>query len=122
MWVEGYRRRIMPPSQLPLTRPVSRGRAGSGRPRSSVVGRAAAAPVFERLEERIAFAISPVVTETGLISLSLDALGTNAASNVIRVQKPAGATVRAAYLTSSKSATSSVAPVGADLKINGANP
>lgn len=43
-------------------------------------------------------AIMPFTTENGLISLSLDAIGTNAASGVVQVQKPAGATVRKAYL------------------------
>src|SRR4051812_35836170 len=43
--------------------------------------------------------ITPFTTETGLISLSSDALGTNdPAGGVIQVQKPAGATVRKAYL------------------------
>jgi hypothetical protein len=43
--------------------------------------------------------ITPFTTETGLISLSSDALGTNdPAGGIIQVQKPAGATVRKAYL------------------------
>ncbi len=44
------------------------------------------------------FSISPIVTETGFISLSIDGLGTNNANGgTIQVQKPAGATVRGAY-------------------------
>jgi hypothetical protein len=38
--------------------------------------------------------LQPIVTETGKISLSLDGLGTNAASGTIDVEKPAGATVK----------------------------
>lgn len=44
-----------------------------------------------------ATALQPVVTETGLISLSADALGTTSSGN-IQVNKPAGATVRGAYM------------------------
>jgi hypothetical protein len=44
--------------------------------------------------------LAPVVTETGFISWSLDGMGTNAASGTIRVQKPAGATTRRAFLGS----------------------
>jgi len=44
--------------------------------------------------------LEPQVTENGFITLSLDAFGTNdAAGGYIQVNKPAGATVRAAYLT-----------------------
>ncbi len=43
------------------------------------------------------FSISPIVTETGFISLSVDGLGTLAATGTIQVQKPAGAMVRGAY-------------------------
>ncbi len=43
--------------------------------------------------------LAPVVTETGKITLSLDAVGTNSASGVVQVEKPsAGATVRSAYM------------------------
>ncbi|OOP54930.1 MAG: hypothetical protein AYP45_17645 [Candidatus Brocadia carolinensis] len=44
-----------------------------------------------------ATALQPVVTETGLISLSVDGLGTDS-SGTIQVEKPAGATVRGAYM------------------------
>lgn len=42
----------------------------------------------------------PVVNETGLISVSIDGLGMRATSGNIQVDKPAGATVRSAYLAS----------------------
>jgi hypothetical protein len=45
--------------------------------------------------------IIPLVTETGFISLSTDGLGTNDANGgIIQVDKPVGATVRAAYFMS----------------------
>lgn len=44
-----------------------------------------------------ATALQPEVTETGLISLSIDGLGTDS-SGTIQVEKPAGATVRGAYM------------------------
>ncbi len=44
-----------------------------------------------------ATALQPVVTETGLISLSVDGLGTTG-SGTIQVEKPAGATVRKAFM------------------------
>ncbi len=42
--------------------------------------------------------ISAVVTDSGQISLSLDASGSNAASHAIGFEKPAGATVRSVYI------------------------
>jgi hypothetical protein len=42
--------------------------------------------------------ISPFTSENGQIALSVDAIGTNSASGMVQVQKPAGATVRKAYL------------------------
>ena len=43
--------------------------------------------------------LGPVVTETGFISLSLDGLGVDTSTpGTIQVDKPAGATVRAAYM------------------------
>ncbi len=51
--------------------------------------------------------LQPIVTETGKISLSLDGLGTNAISGTIEVEKPAGATVRKAYMAAASMGTSS---------------
>ncbi len=56
---------------------------------ASVAPMALAAPVSTSL--------APVVTETGKISLSVDGLGTDGAG-IIQVEKPAGATVRSAYM------------------------
>src|SRR5271157_5956561 len=52
----------------------------------------------EELERRVVLSISLVVSMTGNLSLSVDGLGTLATSGTIRVQKPAGATVAAAYM------------------------
>jgi len=55
--------------------------------------------------------LAPVVTESGLVSLSLDSSGSNGgpyefrggAAGTLRVQKPAGATVRRAFLAAASS-------------------
>jgi PKD repeat protein len=44
--------------------------------------------------------IKPVVTETGKISASISGLGTTSQDGVLRVKKPAGATVRRAFMGS----------------------
>ncbi len=46
-------------------------------------------------------ALTPTVTETGLLSLSIDGCGTAGSSCTVDVDKPAGATVRGAYLAAS---------------------
>ncbi|PPE23013.1 hypothetical protein C4K41_27930, partial [Escherichia coli] len=43
-------------------------------------------------------ALSNLVTESGKVVLSTDAAGTNGDSATLQVQKPAGATVRRAFL------------------------
>lgn len=63
--------------------------------------------------------IDPVVTETGLISLSVDASGSNAASATIQVNKPAGATVRTAYMAAASTGFSSRTLADGDVKIDG---
>lgn len=44
-------------------------------------------------------ALGPVAQETGKISISVDGIGTNAASGIVQVEKPAGATVRIAVFS-----------------------
>lgn len=63
--------------------------------------------------------LQPVVTETGLISLSIDGLGTDEASGIIQVEKPAGATVRKAYMVAASTGFSSRKLANGDVKING---
>jgi hypothetical protein len=43
-------------------------------------------------------ALTPMVTESGFITLSVDGLGTTATTGIVEAQKPAGATVRRAFL------------------------
>lgn len=65
-------------------------------------------------------AISPVVTETGFISLSVDGLGTLDGTGIIKVDKPAGATVRSAFLAMAQFPVVSGGPLSdGDIKING---
>jgi len=64
--------------------------------------------------------VSPTVTETGKISLSLDGLGTNSASGIIQVDKPAGATVRKAYLAAASTGWSRRVLANGDVAIDGA--
>lgn len=65
-------------------------------------------------------AITPVVIETGFISLSIDGLGTNnAMGSIIQVEKPSGATVRSAYLAAASMGISGRQLVDGDVKIDG---
>lgn len=48
--------------------------------------------------EATSASISPVIADSGLISLSVDGLGMTSTSGTIQVEKPAGATVRNAYM------------------------
>ncbi|MFC1902094.1 PKD domain-containing protein [Chloroflexota bacterium] len=64
--------------------------------------------------------IVPVVTETGYISLSVDGAGTNTASAIIQVEKPAGATVRSAYMAAASAGFSRRTLANGDITIDGA--
>src|SRR5581483_605046 len=62
-------------------------------------------------------ALSPFKSYTGKIALSVDAAGTNnAAGTTIRVQKSAGATVRAAYLFTARTPFGG-SPVDGDVQL-----
>ncbi len=63
--------------------------------------------------------IVPVVTETGFISLSIDGAGTNAASAIIQVDKPAGATVRSAFMAAASTGFSGRKLSNGDVRIDG---
>ncbi|MCX9011789.1 MAG: Ig-like domain-containing protein [Candidatus Methanoperedens sp.] len=65
--------------------------------------------------------INPVITETGKISLSVDGLGTIASTGVIQAEKPAGATVRKAYMAAASMGTSYRVLANGDVKIDGAD-
>ena len=62
--------------------------------------------------------IAPFTTENGNITLSTDAIGTNNASGIVSVQKPAGATVRVAYLFAATTPGGGVIS-NTDITING---
>jgi len=64
-------------------------------------------------------ALSPMVTETGKLSLSIDGLGITGSSGIVQVEKPAGATVKAAYLASATTGFSGATLVNGDIKLEG---
>ena len=59
------------------------------------------------------------VTEKGLISLSVDGLGTNTASGIIQVEKPTGATVRGAYMAAAANGGNQPPPADGAIQIDG---
>lgn len=63
--------------------------------------------------------IAPVVTETGFVSMSLDGLGTLASSGTIQVQKPAGATVRRAFVGAASTGLSGRRLTDGDVSLDG---
>jgi PKD domain/Bacterial Ig-like domain (group 1) len=74
------------------------------------------------LQEVVLGSVTPVYRETGLLSLSVDGLGTNnALGGTIQVEKPAGATVRRAFLAAASTGFSQRLLLNGDVKINGAN-
>jgi PKD repeat protein len=64
--------------------------------------------------------LSSAYSQTGKLSLSVDGVGTNDASAVVQVQKPAGATVRAAFLAAASTGFSQRTLAAGDVKIDGA--
>ena len=66
-------------------------------------------------------AITPVITQTGNITLAIDGLGTLNSTGTVDIQKPAGATVRAAYLAAASTGFSMRTLVNGDVKINGSD-
>jgi len=67
-------------------------------------------------------ALTPVVTEVGKISWSIDGLGMDpSASGIIQVEKPAGATVRKAYMAAATVGSDAYNVQTGDIKIDGAD-
>jgi hypothetical protein len=64
-------------------------------------------------------ALSPVVTESGYITLSVDGTGTNNASGTVQVLKPTGATVRKAFLAAVSTGFSGYKLSNTDVRIDG---
>lgn len=64
--------------------------------------------------------ISPTVTESGLISVSIDGTGNNEANgSIVQVEKPAGATVRSAYMAAATTGFTNATLSDGDIKIEG---
>lgn len=63
--------------------------------------------------------LQPLVTETGKISWSIDALGTNSPPGTIQVDKPTGATVRKAYLAAASTGFGGYRLSDSDITVNG---
>lgn len=77
-------------------------------------------PIQRRYSKAMRIAsVTPFTTETGLVSLSLDGLGSNAASGTIQVEKPSGAVVRKAYMAAASTGFSGRVLANGDVKING---
>jgi len=68
-----------------------------------------------------ASSLSPVVTETGKISWSIDGLGVSDTTGTIQVEKPAGATVKSAYMAAATTGTRGYPLVPGNIKIDGAD-
>jgi HYR domain len=64
--------------------------------------------------------IVPVVTETGFLRLSVDGVGTLGETGVVRIEKPAGATVRRAFLAAASTGMSGRQLVDGDVTVDGA--
>jgi PKD repeat protein len=63
--------------------------------------------------------LSALYTETGKLTLSVDGLGTGQASGIIQVEKPAGATVRAAFIAAASTGFSQRSLAPGDVTIDG---
>jgi cysteine-rich repeat protein len=63
--------------------------------------------------------LAPIVNESGFVSWSLDGMGTADATGTIRVQKPAGATTRRAFLGSASTGFSERELVNGDVTLDG---
>jgi hypothetical protein len=62
--------------------------------------------------------LAPVVTEYGRVTLSVDGLGSNSGGGIIQVEKPAGATVRRAYMAAASTGFSGYTIQAGNIKIN----
>lgn len=69
------------------------------------------------LKPNESLSIDVVSTESGKISLSIDGIGTNDASGIVQVEKPAGATVRKAFFAAASSGGHDI--LNGDVQING---
>ncbi|WP_224363079.1 choice-of-anchor A family protein [Hyalangium versicolor] len=100
------------------------GRSPSIKSKSSMPGAMPSGFEGSALQKQVATAaaanpLAPIVTHSGFISLSVDGVGTNAASGTVQVNKPAGATVKAAYLAAASTGFSSYQIPNGGVKIDG---
>lgn len=64
--------------------------------------------------------VSPFITVSGAVSLSVDAVGTNdPAGDLVTIEKPAGATVRNAYLIAASAGFTNYEPQDGDITLGG---
>jgi hypothetical protein len=63
--------------------------------------------------------IAPVVTEFGLVSISVDGVGITTTMGTVDVEKPAGATVRSAYLSAASTGFSAIMIPDGDILLEG---
>ncbi|MFY0578503.1 hypothetical protein ACN28S_33165 [Cystobacter fuscus] len=75
--------------------------------------------LVSRLESSPSNGFTPVVTEAGLITLSIDGLGTATATGTLQVQKPAGATVRRAFLAAASTGLTQRKLINGDVRLDG---
>lgn len=85
----------------------------------SAEGQVGGRPTTHTVESASSQSLTKIVNEFGRISLSLDALGTLDATGTIQVEKPAGATVRKAYLMTATTGWSNYRLSTGDVKILG---
>jgi uncharacterized repeat protein (TIGR01451 family) len=64
--------------------------------------------------------ILPIVNETGQVTLAVDGVGTTAATGTLEIAKPAGATVRSAFMAAASTGFSERALADGDVTIDGA--
>ncbi len=74
---------------------------------------------IEALEPRTMLSISPLVTATGFVSLSVDGLGTIGPDGIVQVEKPVGATVRSAFFAAATTGGSGYTLNDGDIRIDG---
>ncbi len=73
-----------------------------------------------RLAAQPAEPVAPIFSDSGRISLSTDAIGTNRASGAdVEVDKPVGGTVRRAFLVAASTGFSGYEPVDGDIELDG---
>jgi PKD repeat protein len=67
----------------------------------------------------LAGGLTSAYSATGKLALSVDGLGTNDPSGIVQVEKPAGATVKAAFLVAASTGGSARTLLAGDVKIDG---